>query len=103
FVALLFAVPFGWSNTLSAFQVQFYALLLFVLLSFSFLCGAAAWSAAWWAGTALATLSYFTSASGALTLSAFVVLALLQFALGRRSGPREALAIVVHVAITIAL
>ena len=101
FVALLFATPFGWSNTLSAFQVQFYALVLLVLLSLYFLHDAPAWSTAWWVGTAFGILSYFTSASGALTLSAFVALALLQLALGRRSGIREILAILVHIAITI--
>jgi len=81
FAALLFVVPYGHENTLAGFQSQFYFLLLF---SFIFL----------WAVTRLhtrherwfpvivfsAVLSYFSLASGALTIAAgFVTLTIRWF------------------------
>jgi hypothetical protein len=89
-LALLFyTVPFGWDNTLSGFQIQFYFLLLLSVVSLFLLSRAQAWSAGWLVGTLLAALGYFSVASGSLILPAAIVLALAQIALGERSGARE--------------
>jgi hypothetical protein len=90
FCAVAFAVPFGWSNTLSAFQTQFYLLVLLGPLALLLLYDAAAWSPRWWLGTLVAVAAYFSIAPGALTLPAFIGLAGIQLALGRRAGRRMA-------------
>lgn len=70
FSALLFAIPFGWENTLAGFQSQFYFLLLF---SFVFLWTMSAYqtySINWWMGVVAGGLCVVTMASGALTVLA---------------------------------
>jgi hypothetical protein len=89
FALILCAVPFGWDNTLAGFQIQFYFLLLFSVLSLLLLARAKAWSAPWLLGTFLATLGYFSLASGAVILLAAIALGLVQIALGHRRGARE--------------
>jgi len=94
--ALLFALPFGWANTLVAFQTQFYFLVLLGPLSLWLLYASAAWSLRWWLGTLLGVLTYFSVASGALTLPAFVALAVIQLAIGQRKGVGEWLGVLAH-------
>src|SRR5262249_3733997 len=89
FSLLFFAVPFGWDNTLSGFQIQFYFLLLLSVLSLFLLSSASAWSAEWVLGTLLAALGYFSVASGALILPAAIAIALVQIALRQRAGIGE--------------
>ena len=48
----------------------------------------------------VAVAAYFSLAAGALTLPAFVGLAVIQLALGRRAGPREWLGVALHVVLT---
>lgn len=70
FSAILFAIPFGWENTLAGFQTQFYFLLLF---SFVFLWAMSAYktySMNWWLGVLAGALCLVTLASGALTVLA---------------------------------
>lgn len=70
FAGALFAIPFGWENTLAGFQSQFYMLLLF---SFVFLWAMSAlpcYSSRWWLGLLAGVLSLFSMASGALTVLA---------------------------------
>jgi hypothetical protein len=101
FALLFYAVPFDWDNTLSGFQIQFYFLLLLSALSLLLLARAEGWSAEWLVGTLLATLGYFSVASGALILPAAIALALVQMALGRRKGAREFAGLALHAAIAI--
>jgi len=96
-VALLFALPFGWANTLVGFQTQFYLLVLLAPLSLWLLYASAAWSPRWWLGTLLGVLSYFSIASGALTLPAFILLGVIQLARGTRKGRAEWLGVFAHV------
>jgi hypothetical protein len=103
FALLLFAVPFGWDNTLGGFQVQFYYLILLSLLGLHLICHAPAWTARWLAGTLLATAAYFAMASGALILPAAIVLACLQLATRRRAGARELAGIALHAALVLVL
>lgn len=68
FSIALFAIPFGWENTLAGFQSQFYLLLLF---SFIFLWAIACekiFSFKWWLGIIAGVLCPLSLASGALTL-----------------------------------
>jgi len=101
FALLFYAVPFGWDNMLSGFQVQFYYLLLLSVLSLILLSRAKAWSAEWLIGTLLAALGYFSIASGALILPAAIALALVQIALGQRRGSGEFSGVALHAAIAI--
>jgi hypothetical protein len=103
FATLLFAVPFGYDNTLSGFQIAFYGLVLFSLTSLHLTCHAEAWTARWIIGTLFAVAGYFSLASGALILPAAIALASMQFATGLRRGARELSGIAVHVVITAAL
>jgi len=96
FATMLFALPFGWMNTLVGFQTQFYLLVLLAPLSLWLLVPSAAWTPRWWLGTLLGIASYFSIASGALTFPAFIALALVQFAIGRRAGRGEWLGLLVH-------
>lgn len=93
FIALLIAIPFGWENTLSGFQSQFYFLLLFSTASLWLLHRSAAWHLGWWCGVLCAIAAYFSMASGALTVAAGIVIALAQMLLGRRRGLSEWLAV----------
>jgi hypothetical protein len=98
FCMATYALPFSWENTLWGFQIQFYLLLLFGILSVALLCDAPAWSARWWLGTLFAIASYLNSASGALTLAAPIAVAAAQTILGRRRGARELAATALHAA-----
>lgn len=82
-VALLFALPCGWQNTLGGFQLQMY---LMIGLSFLFLWCMTCPSSSWWrwgGGCLSAVLLLFTMASGFLACAAFLVTAVL---LSCRSG-----------------
>jgi hypothetical protein len=103
FCAIAFAVPYGWGNSLSAFQTQFYLLVLLGPLALFLLYDAAAWSARWWLGTLVALVGYFSIASGALTLPAFIGLAVIQLILGVRAGRNEWLGVGLHVVFAAAL
>jgi hypothetical protein len=100
FALVFFAVPFGWDNTLWGFQIQFYFLILFSVVSLFLLCHAKAWSPAWLLGTVIGAAGYFSVASGALILPAAIVLALAQVALGQRRGLPEVAGIALHAAIS---
>ena len=100
--ALLFALPFGWFNTLIGFETRFYLLALLAPLSLWLLYASAAWTPRWWLGTLVGVLSYFTMASGALTFPAFIVVAAIQFVSGWRRGRGEIIGLLVHLALAVA-
>jgi hypothetical protein len=99
FATLLFVLPFGSGNTLSATQTQFYLLVLLAPLSLWVLCPSAAWSTRWLLGTLLAILSYLSIASGALTLPAFIGLSLIHLAVRQRKGRGEWAGLLLHAAL----
>jgi len=101
FAVLLVAVPFGWDNTLSGFQIQFCFLLLLGVLSLLLLSRAQAWSPCWLLGTLLAVIGYFSVASGSLILPAAIALALVQIALGQRRSFGEFSGVALHAAIAV--
>ena len=84
------AVPYGYDNVLLGFNTHFYLLNAFSFASLWLMTGERAWSVRWAAGAVVAVASYFCMASGALTLAAVCGVHLLQAAVGRRSGVREA-------------
>lgn len=102
--ALLFcAVPFDWDITLFGFQLHFCMLLLLSTVSLLLLARATVWSAEWLLGTLLATVGYFSVASGSLILPAAIATALLQIAVGQRRSAREFAGIAAHAGIAIIL
>lgn len=103
FALVINAVPFGSENTLWGFQTQFYLLPLFGFLGLFLLRDAPAGSARWWLGTLIAVASYFTAASGALTLAAAIAVALAQCFTGSRRGWRELAGVTLHAVLTLAM
>ena len=85
----MFALPFGWENSLEGFNSQWYFLLLTSLSGLLAIVAAPALNTRWWTGFLLLGISYFCTAGGALSMSAAVAIGLAQFAAGPRRGPRE--------------
>jgi hypothetical protein len=73
-VGLVFGLPFGWENTLAAFQSAFYFLVLFSVLAL-WLTDSEPGTVPWALGWLCAVASLFTSAGGVLTTLAIVVMA----------------------------
>lgn len=101
FAGILFAIPFGWENTLAGFQSQFYLLLLF---SFVFLWAMSmlpCFSVRWWMGLLAGVLSAFTMASGALTmLAGGLILLIRRYWFGeRRAVALSAIVLILGVAL----
>jgi hypothetical protein len=99
--AILFALPFGLSNTLVGFQSVFYFLPLFSFACFHFGVDAPAFSARWWGAVAFGVGAYFATASGALTLVPLMLVHGVQALLGQRTGWREYTAIAVCVTLVV--
>jgi hypothetical protein len=99
--AILFALPFGWENTIAGFQSPFYFLLLFSLACFHCGVDAPAFSVRWWGAMALGVGAYFAMALGALTLVPLITVHALQMILCRRIGWREYVAITVGIAVVV--
>src|SRR6476646_8896215 len=59
FTTVMFALPFAWENTLQGFNSQWYFLLLISLAGLLVVTRAAAFTARWWLGTLLLSLSLF--------------------------------------------
>lgn len=84
FSLVLFGIPFGWENTLTGFQAQFYFVLLFSILSIWWLVTQEALSRWWWLGILSAGTAYLSLASGVFALAAVSVTLLVRFALVSR-------------------
>ncbi|OBJ55167.1 hypothetical protein A9W94_20360 [Mycobacterium asiaticum] len=104
FIALLFAIPFGYENTLWGFQGQLYFMLLFGITAIVAFAGARPFSLRWFGGLLAAILSFFSFATGAtsiLTAGGLVALQLITNA--RQRGGREYAGVAVIVAIALAM
>jgi hypothetical protein len=88
----LFAVPYAWENILGGFQSQFYLLLLASSASLWLGAGVPAFAPRWWSAVAMAVVSYFCMASGAITFLALCAMALLAFFRGAPRGQARELA-----------
>jgi hypothetical protein len=100
FSSVIFSLPFGWENTLAGFNSQWYFLLLFSIAGLVTIIDAAALTLRWWLATLLLIASYFCMAGGVLTVAAAFAVCVVQFAVGRRSGLVELLALAVLGAVT---
>jgi len=105
FATILFAVPFGRENTLAGFQSQFYFLMLF---SFLLLWSVHRFESAplkWLAVVALAAfLSFFSMASGALSIAAAAGLLFVRWLAGiDRKAPSAVLSVMLLVAFVLAV
>lgn len=104
FIALMFAFPLDFENTLWGFQSQMYLSLLLGLAAVVAFAAAQPFTLRWFGGLGAATLGYFTFATGLAALPAAGLLVALQLATGtrKRSG-REVAAIVVMGVIALAM
>ena len=93
--AFVFAMPFGWDNTLIGFQSAFYFLLLFSLPAFGLIGRYRAGSGPWFLGWTFALCALFTSAGGLTIAVALAGLAVLKLA----NDPREWREAIVNLAV----
>lgn len=104
FIALIFAFPVDFENTLWGFQSQVYLSLLFGLVALVAFAAAPAFSPRWFGGLAAALLGYFTFATSLAILPAAGLLVGLQLATNtRKRNGREIAAVVVMAAIAISV
>jgi hypothetical protein len=91
FSLILFAIPFGWENTLAGFQAQFYFVLLFSVISLWCLVTQTPFSVTWWLGMACSVLAFFSFASGIFVLGAAAFISLMVYLKAlRRTGTQLA-------------
>lgn len=104
FIALEFAFPIDFENTLWGFQSQVYLSLLFGVAALVAFAAASAFSPRWFGGLAAGVIAYFAFATGVATLPAAAVLVGLQLATrARRRCGREIAGVVVIAIIAAAL
>jgi hypothetical protein len=103
FSTAIFALPFGWENTLAGFNSQWYFLILFSIAGLATIIDATAFSPRWWLAALLVVLSYFSMAAGVVTAAVVFAICGVQFMLGCRSGRRELLALALLAAATAAM
>jgi hypothetical protein len=84
FTALLFALPIGYENTLSGFQISLYFMLFFGVVALVAFSRARPFSVRWFCGLAAAVLSYLSFGSGLATTLAAGALVWLQLATNAR-------------------
>lgn len=100
FSTVIFALPFGWESTLAGFQSPWYFMLLFSIAGLYAIIDATAFTPHWWTALLLLLISYFSLASGALTVAAAFATCVVQFVVGRRSSLKELLALAILAALT---
>jgi len=103
FTTAVFALPSGWENTLCSFQSPWYFMLLFSIGGLVAIVDAPTFTTRWWLAMLLLILSYFSIASGALSMAAAFAICLVQTIVRRRSGLREWLALAVLAALTVVM
>lgn len=104
FVALIFAFPIDFENTVWGFQSQVYLSLFFGVLAVAAFSAAPAFSLRWFAGLSAAILSYFTFATGVATLPAAATLVALQIVTNsRKRSTREIAAVLLLASIAVAV
>lgn len=80
FVAILFAMPIGYENTIWGFQSHIYFAFLFGIAALVALAAARPFSSRWFGGVAATVLSYFSFATGVATIVAAGLVVSLQLA-----------------------
>jgi hypothetical protein len=97
--ALVFALPFGWENTLVGFQSQFYFFVLLSILAFWLTCAHRVLTLQWWLGAACAFCALFTCAGGVITGAVVAGLSMLKLAGDRRDWRRDVAGLAIGMAI----
>lgn len=104
FIGIAFAIPFGFENLLLGMNAHFYLVVIFGVLAIQAFAGGTAWSPRWLLGGLLATLAFFSMASGAaVPIVAAVLMALQQIAGARARRPLEFLGQAALIAMSIAM
>lgn len=104
FIALAFAFPLDYENTLWGFQSQVYLSLLSGLAALVAFASAAPFSARWFGGLVAGVLAYFAFATGVAALPAAGMLVSLQLATRtRKRCGREVAAVAVMAAVALAM
>src|ERR1700677_1237516 len=102
FSALLFGLPFGWENTLNGFQVQFYFVLLFSVVSLWLMTTYEPFSIWWNLGIFSSVLAFFSLASGIFCLAASTALGIIFCLFQLRKTKRQLAAIILIAGLFIA-
>jgi hypothetical protein len=98
--AVVFAVPFGWENTLVGFQSSFYFFVLFSILALwltTYPAGTSHWAAGW----ICATCALFTMAGGLVTVGVLMGMTLLSVMNEPRSWRRELATFLVAISVLV--
>ncbi len=104
FVALLFAVPIGFENTLLGFNIHFYLTALFGIAALVSFAAARAFSLRWFLGLAAAVLSYLSFTSGLATFVAAAAIVGLQLVTNNRKRcAREFTSVAVLASLAVAI
>ncbi len=104
FVAIVFAFPIDYENTVWGFQSQVYLSLLFGLAALVAFASAAPFSPCWFAGLGAGVLAYFTFATGVAALLAAGSLVSLQLVTNvRKRCAREVIAVLTIALIAVGL
>ncbi len=88
-LALALVLPFGWENTLWAFQSPFYFMLIFSLLTMWWLGLGEPFSVRWKLGVATGVMALFTMASGFMAAAAAAALCLADILKDKRNWRRQ--------------
>ncbi|NIJ40702.1 hypothetical protein FHS78_000978 [Parvibaculum indicum] len=100
FAAIFLTIPFGWENTLSGFQSQFYFLFGFSILALWLSASAPAFGRNWLGGLVAGIAAYFSLSSGAMVFAALAAIHGFQLVAGPRSRtPKEIAGLVLEAAL----
>ncbi len=93
FILVFFSIPFGWENTLSGFQAQFYFALLFSIITLFLIIITESLSFYWWVGIFSGLLGFFSFASGVLVFAGGAGILGIQYLLGISRSWRQVVAV----------
>ncbi len=95
FSMIIFELTLAWENVLAGIASHWYFFMLASVTGLFLLHNSTAFAARWWMAVLLIGASYFCMAGGALTFLAATALCATQFAVRRRSGTKELLALAI--------
>lgn len=97
FSLVLFSFPYGWENTLSGFQAQFYFVLLFSVLTLFFLIEKKCFTPLWFLGALSGILAFFSLASGVFVVAAVATVFGVQYTLNIDRSWKKAIVTLVFI------